>query len=287
MILTCADILERSGAFVLDALPPEEAAAVRAHLASCPEAHHEIASLGGVVPYLADLIEPVEPSPELRVRLLAAARATTQSTQPRAAVTGSGLADRAEEPRSKPLLLRSDSDSGTRERPQATAWPVWAMRAAAVIAIVALAGWNVTLQAQLSGARADLASVQAYQRSVSTVLALAVRAGSSTVLLSSDLASAGPSGIASVGSDGSIILAMQGLTATTDSQVYEAWVIGRSGVPIPLGGFVVDSTGTSQFEARSEIAGLGAVLALTLEPRAGATAPTLPIIVKGVVTASG
>ncbi|HEX5589656.1 MAG TPA: zf-HC2 domain-containing protein, partial [Candidatus Limnocylindrales bacterium] len=61
MTMSCDDVRDLAAGFVLGALTPDEAAAVRAHLATCPEAHEEIAELGGVVPYLAESLEPVEP----------------------------------------------------------------------------------------------------------------------------------------------------------------------------------------------------------------------------------
>jgi anti-sigma factor RsiW len=41
--LTCDDVREMAGSFVLGALVPDEEAEVRAHLASCADAHVEIA----------------------------------------------------------------------------------------------------------------------------------------------------------------------------------------------------------------------------------------------------
>ena len=52
-------------------------AAVREHLATCPESHAEFEELGGVVPYLLDdpRLELVEPPAALRDRIMAAAAA--------------------------------------------------------------------------------------------------------------------------------------------------------------------------------------------------------------------
>ena len=47
--LTCDDVREMAGSFVLGALEPDEEAAVRAHLASCADAHAEIAEAGSVL----------------------------------------------------------------------------------------------------------------------------------------------------------------------------------------------------------------------------------------------
>jgi len=79
-------------------------------------------------------------------------------------------------------------------------------------------------------------------------------------------------------------MAMQDLAPTAGGQVYEAWVIGRDGVPVPIGSFQVGNTGTGSMSGSGVTATSGAVLALTLEAGPGATTPTLPIISKGVAT---
>ena len=71
--LTCDEVRELAGAFVLGALEPADDAAVRAHLATCPEAHEEIAELGGVLPVLGESVPLVEPPDGLRARIMAAA----------------------------------------------------------------------------------------------------------------------------------------------------------------------------------------------------------------------
>ncbi len=64
-----------SGAFVLGALEPAEAAAVRAHLATCDRDHTEIAELGSVLPVLDESVPVVEPPDGLKARIMAAAAA--------------------------------------------------------------------------------------------------------------------------------------------------------------------------------------------------------------------
>ena len=56
--LTCDDVRELAGAFVLGALDAAEEAAVRVHLAvpSHADAHPEIAELGGVLPAFAEIV---------------------------------------------------------------------------------------------------------------------------------------------------------------------------------------------------------------------------------------
>jgi anti-sigma-K factor RskA len=80
---------------------------------------------------------------------------------------------------------------------------------------------------------------------------------------------------------------MRDLAPTSGDAVYEAWVIGRDGVPVPLGSFEVGSAGVAYFEGTGLPTVAGIVLALTLESGPGATSPTMPIISKGVASAPG
>jgi len=73
-ILDHLEATELAGLFVLDALEPSLRSAVVAHLATCPAAHLEFDELGGVLPTLALLAEPIEAPAALRGRILAAVR---------------------------------------------------------------------------------------------------------------------------------------------------------------------------------------------------------------------
>ncbi len=75
------------------------------------------------------------------------------------------------------------------------------------------------------------------------------------------------------------------LAPTSGSTVYTTWAIGGDGVPLALGDFTVGSDGTGTFEAASPALAAGTVIALTREPTPGMTAPTGPVVSKGVATA--
>src|SRR5262249_52247368 len=64
------ELRSQLGAFVLGALAPAEQAEVRAHLAVCDECAAEARALRPVVDALAWTVEPVEPPPAVRERLL-------------------------------------------------------------------------------------------------------------------------------------------------------------------------------------------------------------------------
>jgi hypothetical protein len=270
--LSCDEVRELAGSFVLGALDGTQEAAVREHLASCPEAHEEIAELGGVLPVLAESVPIVEPPAGLRDRLMAAAaaeldarnRLSADASEPEPA-PGAGAA---------PIAFPAPAEREARRRGGASA-STWLLRIAAVVAIAVLGVSNVLLRAQLSQS-------QAFEQAVQAVLDVSAKPGSLTAVLTADGGSG--TGLAAIDSTGAVTMAMQDLAPTSGNQVYEAWVIGGDGVPVPIGSFRVGDGGTASMTAGGVTASSGAVLALTLEPGPGATTPTLPIISKGVAT---
>lgn len=285
--LTCDEVRELAGAYVLGALEAAEAAAVRAHLAAPghADAHPEIAELGGVVPALAETVPMMEPPAGLKGRIVAAAAADLEARSgalPLAAAATSAAAAAVPAPVAGPTtpapppspvaFPTAEQRAARRTRASAGAW---LLRIAAVLVIVALGGWNLLLQNDLSAARS-------YEQSVAAVLDAAARPGSLTAVLAGKGGTG--AGLAAVDSAGNVALAIRNLAPTTGTSVYEAWVIAGDGVPVPLGGFQVGNDGTASFHAGGLPTASGIVLALTLEPGPGATTPTLPIISKGVAS---
>ncbi len=274
--LTCDEIRDLAAPFVLGALDADEAEAVRAHLASCADAHAEIAELAGVLPVLDGSVPQVEPPASLKVRLMAAAAADRESRTTGAVPGAVPVIAKTAAPLAFPTASQREARAVARGRPSIGSW---AVRIAAVLAIALVGGWNLLLQGQLDEART-------YEQNVAAVLDVAGQPGSLTAVLTAE-GGDGPSGLAAVGGDGAVILAMRALTPTSGAQVYEAWVIGSDGAPVPLGGFQVGQTGTAFFQGSGLPTDPGIVLALTLEPGPGATAPTSPIVSLGTATAAG
>lgn len=278
--LSCDDVRELAASFVLGALGRYEADVVRAHLASCADPHAEMAELGSVLNVLAESVPVVEPPAGLKERILAAAAADL-------AARVTGAADVLAAP--PPIARESASPSAPTAFPTAAARQQraadrsgvasWAMRIAAVLAIALLGGWGLLLQNQLDSART-------YEQSVAAVLDVAGQPGSLTAVLTPE-GGDGPAGLAAIASDGTVKIAMRDLPATTGNQVYEAWVIGSDGVPKPLGGFRVGDTGIAYFEGGGLPTQEGIVLALTLEPGPGATAPSSTPVSLGTAVAAG
>jgi hypothetical protein len=255
-------------------------AAAREHLATCGQPHPEMAELGGVLPVLLEAVPIVEPPASLKARLMAAAAADLEArgagTQPVAERT-QPVAERTQPvaERTQPAAERTPPAA---ERTQPVADVIrpferrrpsnrgWALAIAAVLAIIALGGWNVRLQQQLNDA-------QAYQQQVASVIDAAQQPGALTAVLRA-AAPGDPGGLAAVTSDGSLKLAMRDLGPTSGTEVYEAWVIPADGVPKALGHLALREGGVGYLEAGGLPTEDGMVVAITREPRAGMTAPS-------------
>jgi hypothetical protein len=269
--------------YVLDALDPVEEAAVRDHLATCPEAHHEFEVLGSVVPALIvdDALEVVEPPASLGERIMAAAAADL-AANPRGAsavpVGAAGTVAAAPSPSAIAFPTAEErarrADRTSLAGPSRTSRFDWALRIAAVIAIVAVGAWTLNLQGQLDRARA-------FDQAVAAVVQAAGEPGARTVVLAPAEGHAA-SGIAAVKADGSLVAAMRDLPATSGTQVYTTWVIVPGSDPLSVGDFSADAGGTRSFATKPATTPQGATIAVTLEPNPGNQAPKGPIVSVGV-----
>ncbi len=229
--LTCDEVREMAGAFVLGALDAADEAAVREHLVTCPEAHDEIAELGGVLPVLAESVPVVEPPDALKGRIMAAAaadqagarRPATRSSRRRSLAPASARPGSAARRPGRGSCASPPSSRSSR-------WP---------------AGTCV-LRSQLSAA-------QQYEQAVAAILDAAARPGTLTAVLTPDGGTG--SGLAAIGAGGITQIAMQDLAPTTGSTVYTVWLIQGSNAPLPLGSFTVGGSGTAAFLRASSTTG--------------------------------
>jgi len=261
MTVTCEQIRELAPSFVLGALEPREERAVREHLATCPEVHDEVAALGGVVAHLAESVDLVDPPSTLRIRVLAAAAAE------RAAALEAG--DASPDAARRVISLPAAHERGR----QWSFRPAWLAGLAAILAIVLLGVWNLGLQADLSDARV-------YRQHVDQVLAIARTPGAAVAVLVSPQPGAN-SGLIAVGHDGRAAAVVSGLPATSGNEVYELWIIAGSNPPLAVGAMTQAGAITFLSGTLAPVPS-GATLAVTLEPTANPTKPTLPILSKGV-----
>ena len=150
---------ELTAAYALDALDDDDVSAYEAHLAGCPICQDNLAALSATAVQVAYAAAPVDPSPELRERILSAARAERENVVP----------------------LRPRGWLGQDARTV-----LGAAAAVAACAAIALGVWNVTLQRDLDDAR----QAQGVLRSVSLQGAsgsVVVGSGGKAMLVVSDL----------------------------------------------------------------------------------------------------
>lgn len=281
--LTHDEAIDLAPLYVLGALEEAEMASVREHLASCPESHAEFEELGGVVPYLLDdpSLELVEPPAALGERIMAAAAADLAARTPAAERTSPApaAAERtspdAERTAATTVPFPSPAEREARaERTKARTSPLeWALRIAAVVALVALGAWNLRLQSQVGDLEDQVGAAENYRTAVTAVLDVAAQEGSQTAILA-PVEAGGPRGLAAVASDGSIQFAMEDLAPTSGTQVYETWAIVGEDAPVPLGSFTVDASGVASFTSKQGPDAPGIIVAVSREPAAGATTPT-------------
>ena len=269
--MTHDEAVDLAAGYVLGALEPAEDAAVREHLATCDLPHPEFQEFGSVVPALLDLDESqlVEPPSPLRDRVMAAAAADLGASAGAASVPPAV-------PAAPTPFPSAEERTGRAEQRAPASRLGWAIRIAAVVAIVALGAWGLNLQRQLSDA-------QAFDQAVASVVQAASQPGARTVILAPGKGQQG-SGIAAVNADGSVVMAMHDLPASAGGEIYTAWVIVDSR-PTSLGDFEVGANGTSGFTSGPATTPAGATIAVTLEPNPGNTAPKGPVVSAGVAAA--
>ncbi len=130
-------IHELTAGYALDALEADERQAYEDHLPDCSQCQEDLVSFWEVTGALALAATGPEPPPELRERIIAAARAETQTIVP-----------------FRPRRFRPGQAFG-------------AVAAIAAVALVALGWWAVSLHSSLTDTRSALAE----QRAVAGVLA--------------------------------------------------------------------------------------------------------------------
>jgi anti-sigma-K factor RskA len=201
------------GAFALGAVDAEEAATVRAHLATCAECQAEMAELWLAVDSLPDMIEPMEPSPALRDRIAAAIMAESASPAP---APPAPLASPAPDP--VPAIAPAPPVPEPIRRPASFWSKVTPWAAAATILLLLSVGllvWNLRLQEQIATAP------------VAETIALAP----------TDLAPDARGEVTYLPQDDLFMLEVRDLPPLEPDQVYEVWLIGEDGVPAPAGVF--------------------------------------------------
>ena len=264
MLMKHEDYQQMLTAHALSALDQTDRGLMEEHLAGCAECRSELDKWRGTAAALAYVAEPMEPSRELRERILQEVSAEGSSTARN--VVELAPASR----RTVPWLSQ------------------YAAIAASVIlvALLALVGvmWqrNRTEKAQLARLNAEAEQARKDREQDQKLLDLLSSPASRVVQLTGTTqASAAHAYLVYDAKSGRAILRTQGLPQTAPGRAYQLWFIAGAS-PIPGHVFKVASTGggTSSDQIPTQVLPT-AVFAVTEENESGASAPTGPILLKG------
>jgi anti-sigma-K factor RskA len=220
--MTCEEFEELSGAYVLDAVTPEERQAARAHLATCANCTRLAQELGAAVSVLAYAAPQVTPSPALLERIIQAIL-----REPRPAAV-------QQPPR--------------RVRPPTRRRAAWATRLLAVAALVlflitgGMTAWNVSLQHQLSTVQADntqlSSQVSALQQSnfrqASQISSLNRQVAQVYAIVGTTAAQNASGSLYYLPKQNITVLVLHNLPALQGKHIYQGWLLHK-GAPISIG----------------------------------------------------
>jgi hypothetical protein len=281
MGMTCDRVRELASGFVLGALDTREMIAVADHLDSCAHDHPEIDEFGGVLPYLAESLEPVEPPTWLRESVIAAAKADLAATRRIGLPSERRVYEpvallvpmTAPEEAAAPTAIASVAKARVSRRRRAL---TWSMRVAAAVAIVVLTGTGVVVQGNL-----DKASTSQTEDSkiVNALIDNATRSATMSAPGTSKLA-----GIALLMPTGHIILKMYALAPTRNDEVYAVWLTTDKGGPTKVGSFTPEDTGVGFLEVYNVPTSANVWVFVSKEPNDKGTVRTGPIIASGMIS---
>ena len=280
MTIRCERVRELAPGFVLGALDAADMAAVHEHLIGCRDPHPELRELGGVLPYLATSLEPVEPPARLRAAVIAAAQADLAAHPRSAEVAGSRVATirrtipapesgaveaEAAEQVNGAMVVSLTSARRSRRR-RALAWTTRVAAAAAVVAVVAY-GFGVIHE---PGAGPSAGPSFDYKGQGTVYAGLTPQASSHAA------------GLAVLKPSGHLYVYVNGLAPTTGDQVYMVWVTAAKDT-ILAGYFTVNAQGDGSIQMDNVPRAASLWVQVCIEPNEHVTKPTGPTVASGTI----
>ena len=249
----CKELEELYPAYVLNAVDNQDRQRIQAHLATCATCPRIVADYRPVADALAFSAPMVEPSADLKYRVLAA-------TMPKRPT------------RSAPSLI-SQFSSVLADFFRA---PVFA--AVTLLLVIALGIWNVSLQNQIAQQSALTQQLQADNtRNRALVSMIAYAQSEPKVLTSTEAAPQAVGRLVAAPELNSLALIVYDMPSLDASRVYQVWLIDPTGNRTSGGTFTVDERGRAWVLIRAPQAldhyqGIG----ITAEPTGGSPGPTGP-----------
>jgi anti-sigma-K factor RskA len=279
------ELLELAALLPLGTLSAEDERRLEAHLrGGCAECDAAIRASAEVVDALALTVAPLEPSPELRTRLLARAaeegaprrsEATGRLRAPRRARIAAGLALAASVLLAAFLGLEVRQLRGALGSARDTVARLEA-------ALLDATGERDRLAARVAEASAERAGLESQLASAERTLAdLTAREARSVALAGTEHAPAAAARAFLDPETRRLLLVVYELPPPPPGRSYQLWVIA-GGEPVSAGVFEVDAAGRTRYEAAETPALEGAVtIAVTVEPAGGLPKPSGPMVLAG------
>jgi anti-sigma-K factor RskA len=240
--------------YALGALPSDERKALEAHLQGCIACSQELERCRRDAAALSLSAGQVAPPARARERLMKAVA-------------------------NEPKLMTT-----TRSRAW---WPFALIPALAALIFAVLFFYSVsrnrTLQQELASLRAEFAQNQNDVARARDVLAVLTAPDAKRVTLVQAKSKPQPQGKAVyVARTGKLVFLANNLSGIPAGKAYELWLLPTSGAPIPAGVFKPDASGNATVLAEPLPPGTEAKgFAITMEPEAGSSTPTPPILMVG------
>lgn len=253
--------VDQVGAYVLDALDPEERAAFENHLRGCSMCQAEVAELRQVVDVLPLAADVAEPPSALRGRIMDAVR--------------DDIGDR---PDLVPLQPRPEAPAPVSLAAHRTrrGFGMGLLAVAAAIIVAALGVWNIQLQQSVNDKQKTVAIANDVLQAELDHPVVAVMPGRGA-------ARGASAKVIEPRHGSSVYMVVNGLPTSPANRVYQLWVMNGGSHPIPVSAGVFTSSGRGVQYLKMPRPREGyRVTALTVEPGpSGSKSPTTQPIMIG------
>jgi anti-sigma-K factor RskA len=267
----CEQYQELLTAKALTALDAADARALNSHLETCADCRSEMIAWEDTVALIAMDAEPLEPSAELRERILASVRASKQP---------GGVAQRVEQAAHSP---GRESKVFEFEQPRRNVWTplrtfgaiaATVVFAALIISLVLLWRENQANRTQLALLGNEINQMRGQVDRVRSMGELMTSPEGHMAKLSGTNVAPGAHAMLAYDKNGHAMLMAKGLPAAPEGMAYQLWFI-KDNKKMPGKVFTTDAAGNGMLDDQiPEVARNAAVFAITLEPKSGVQAPT-------------
>ena len=264
--------LEEMELFALSALPEEEAAALKAHVAGCGECAMKLAQAHGNAAMLAFAVKQERPAGTIKAELMARIRANRE----------------AEERFQWPLRTKDPGSEAAKAKPEADAessWWNWVVVLAAIaLALVSIGlSWqNRRIAEELRKERQVADSLIPGRGEIERLVSVLAAPDTVTVKLAGTGDAANISGVVKYnGKRGAMVYSAE-LPALPAGKSYQMWLVPAKGAPISAGVFGAGGQPMGKLWSAEVPANTEAkAFAVTIEPAGGMAQPTGPKVLVG------